>query len=302
MKSKAAQEVFQKIFRLFFGRARVRPLRTMPAAAKKKLNRSKTTAKRPFPSTPGILAMRLQSREYLPDHSAGKIRVFMKNSPDCSGAALLICFAVKEEAASFQRLAGPRPRIKVVLTGMGQRNAEKAIRAALATERPRLVLSSGFAGGLNPRLATGTVVFAADTQPRLASALLAAGAQPARFHSAERVVSTAEQKRALWQATASDAVEMESQVICAVCRQQNIPSAIVRVVLDTADEDLPLDFNQLMTADQRLDKRKLAMALMKSPAKIGALLRLQRRTRAAAARLAEVLDKVTTYTGSQSRE
>jgi len=217
----------------------------------------------------------------------------MENSSDRSGAALLICFAVKEEAASFQRLAGSRPRVKVVLTGMGPRNAEKAIRSAMAAERPRLVLSSGFAGGLNPNLATGMVIFAADEQTHLASALLAAGARPARFYSAERVVSTAEQKRAVWQATASDAVEMESQIICAVCGEKNIPSAIVRVVLDTSDEDLPLDFNQLMTADQRLDNWKLALAVMKSPAKISALLRLQRRTRAAAASLAEVLDKVT---------
>jgi adenosylhomocysteine nucleosidase len=302
MKSKAAQELFEKIFRFFLRRAQARSLRTLPSAVKTKLNCPETIAKRPFPDTPGILAMRLQSGEYLPNHSAGKIRVFMENSPDCSGADLLICFAVKEEAGNFQRLTGPRPRIKVVLTGMGQRNAEKAIRSALAAERPRLVLSSGFAGGLNPRLATGTVVFAADQQPHLASELLAAGAQPARFYSAERVVSTAEQKRALWQATASDAVEMESQIICAVCGEKNISSATVRVVLDTSDEDLPLDFNQLMTADQRLDKWKLALTLMKSPAKIGALLRLQRRTRAAAARLAEVLDKVTTCPGSQSRD
>lgn len=205
----------------------------------------------------------------------------------------LVCFAVKEEAADFKRLAGRAPHLRIVLTGMGQRNAERAIRAALATGLPNLVLSSGFAGGLNPGLATGTVIFTAGSETGLTPALLAAGAQPARFHCAERVVSTAEQKRTLRQTTGADAVEMESQIICAVCREQNIPSAIVRVVLDTADGDLPLDFNQLMTSDQRLDPRKLALALVKSPARIPALLRLQKQARVASLKLAEVLAAIT---------
>jgi hypothetical protein len=86
---------------------------------------------------------------------------------------------------------------------------------------------------------------------------------------------------------------MESQVICAVCREQNIPSATVRVILDTANEDLPLDFNQLMTADQKLSYGKLALALAKSPGKIGVLLRLQKEGEAAAGKLAVVLGRIT---------
>ncbi len=204
----------------------------------------------------------------------------------------LVCFALKEEAKSFERLAGPRPHVKILLTGIGSCNAEKALRAALLTQRPKLVLSCGFAGGLRPRLATGTVVFAADARTALESALLAAGAEPARFHCARRVAATAEQKRCLWESTRADAVEMESGVICAICREQKTPNAIVRVVLDTASQDLPLDFNQLMTAGQRMDYGKLALAVIKSPGKIAALLGLRRQARTAAGKLAEVLARI----------
>ncbi len=182
--------------------------------------------------------------------------------------------------------------VKSILVGIGKRNAERAIRTALAAERPELVLSCGFAGGLRPELAAATVLFDAGTGTGLEPALLAAGAKPARFHCADRVATTAAEKRALRETTGADAVEMESQVTCAVCREQNIPCATVRVILDTATEDLPLDFNRLMTAGQRMHYGKVAVALVKSPRRVGALLRLQKRSKTAAEKLARVLTTV----------
>jgi len=200
---------------------------------------------------------------------------------------ILVCFAVKEEARFFR----PQEQVETLLTGIGRRNAEKAIRTALVQQKPRLVLSCGFAGGLSPDLASGSVVFSVDDATGLEAPLLAAGARPARFHCVDRVATTAEQKRALWQATGADAVEMESQIICECCREQTVSSGTVRVILDTAGEDLPLDFNEMMTAEQRMDYAKLAMALVKSPGKVSALLRLQKQSGEAAERLAEVLNK-----------
>jgi len=206
---------------------------------------------------------------------------------------VLVCFAVKEEAAPFRRRFGPQQsRAEVLITGLGAANAERTLRALLnSPHRPALVLSCGFAGGLRPGLETGAVLYENEAGHVIKSRLEEAGARMGRFMFSTRVATTAEEKRALWEESKADAVEMESQTICVICREQGIPSATVRVVLDTAARDLPLDFNQLMTADQRMSYGKLALALVRSPGKIEALLQLQKQSRSAAEKLADVLEK-----------
>jgi len=203
----------------------------------------------------------------------------------------LVCFAVREESKPFERAAKAQANVQVLITGMGRRNAERAIRERLDQQRPDLVISSGFAGGLKPDLLPGTVVFASEPATDLTSSFLAAGASPARFICSGRIAATALEKGALRQSTGADAIEMESEVICAVCQERRIPSVTLRVILDAAHEDLPFDFNQFLTANQQLDWRKMALVLIRSPNRIAALRKLQQRSAMAAGRLAEVLMK-----------
>lgn len=203
-------------------------------------------------------------------------------------AHTLVCFALKEEAGAFRKAASGNADVSSLLTGIGRKNAERSFRDFLAHNSPERVFTCGFAGGLNPALATGDVVFSTgDTA--LNDKLLAAAAKPVRFFCATRIAATAGEKQRLRQNTSADAVEMESEAIQAVCREHGIPCATVRVIFDTANEDLPLDFNQLSKPDSSLAYGKLALAVARSPGKIGALLRLQKRCRFAAERLAGVL-------------
>jgi len=208
---------------------------------------------------------------------------------------LLVCFAVKEEAAPFRQRLGQQSGVQILLTGMGGSNAERAVRNALASPaqaqpaKPDLVLSCGFAGGLRPDLERGAVLYETDTGANVSTNLEAAGARKARFLFSTRVATTAAEKRVLYEQSKADAVEMESQTVRAICTEHGIPSATVRVVLDTADEDLPFDFNDLMTPYQRLSYGKLALALARSPGKISVLLHLQKQSQFAAEKLATVL-------------
>jgi len=255
--------------------------------------------------------------------------------------SILICFALKEEAAPFRKIAAGKSGISILITGIGRKNAEKSVRDFFAANSggasvpascfqassagqarlvsslapPNLVLTCGFAGGLNPDLALGAVVFeltdrrgefhepqtenesgARSARPSESSSLreklLATGAKPAKFFCADRIATTVDEKRKLRAETSADAAEMESEAIHDVCRERGISCATVRVISDTANEDLPLDFNQLFKSDMSLDYGKLAWAIAKSPGKIGALLKLQKRIRFAAEQLADILGKI----------
>jgi adenosylhomocysteine nucleosidase len=222
---------------------------------------------------------------------------------------VLVCFALKEEAAPFRKMAMGKPGLSVLITGIGRRNAEKSVRDFLAASSPELVLTCGFAGGLNPDLKLGDVVFevaaplapslsppggervSARTGEGLIEKLSSTGAQPVKFFCADRIATTVAEKKKLRGETGADVVEMESAVIHAVCRERRIPCATVRVISDTANEDLPLDFNVLAKPDQSLNYGKLFLAIARSPGKIGALMQLQKQARFAAEKLAEVLAK-----------
>lgn len=186
-----------------------------------------------------------------------------------------------------------RTDVELLITGMGSDNAERRMRAILATVRPDQVLTCGYAGGLHPELRSGQVVFCADDEFPLLAKLLEAGARPGQFHCSPRIVSSAAGKQALRTQTGADAVEMESAIIRRICGEHRLPSATVRVISDPATEDLPLDFNALVKPDLSLAYGKLAAALLRSPVRLGALVRLQCQTRIAAQNLARVLASVT---------
>ena len=103
------------------------------------------------------------------------------------------------------------------------------------------------------------------------------------------VAVTAYEKATLRERTGADAVEMESGIIRRLCRERGIPSATVRVISDTAQEDLPLDFNALMKPNGKLSLGRIARDVLRRPRELPALMALGRQTKLAARNLAVVL-------------
>lgn len=221
----------------------------------------------------------------------------------------LVMFAVPQEATPFVRrsaAAGHAVRRegrcvatvsrqwsvgghRVLVSGMGAARAVAAARAAMELEEPDWVLTCGFAGGLAPGLRLGDVLHDVDPWFPVGFREDEAGARPGRFHCSDRVAVTRGEKERLRNETGADAVEMESGAIRDLCRARGVPSATVRVVSDEAGEDLPLDFNALMTEAHELHPGRMAWALARAPWKVVELIRFQRRVARASSSLAGFL-------------
>jgi hypothetical protein len=103
--------------------------------------------------------------------------------------------------------------------------------------------------------------------------------------SVTTVLCRATDKQQVSRSAGAIALDMESAAIGTVARAHGVPFAVIRTVSDTADEDLPLDFNQFLKPWGWV--RGIA-GLLSAPSSVIGLNRLRRSTRIAAGTLAAV--------------
>lgn len=186
------------------------------------------------------------------------------------GTDIAVIFALKIEARHFS----PPPYCRVFISGMGEKNARRCAIYALK-EKPRLVLSCGFAGALNDRLTLNTIVFDAPEPWR--QTLIELGAKPAKFYCSRSVATTAVEKTRLRNRTSADAIEMESGVIAEECLRNNTPCITIRIISDTANEDLPIDCNKFLTPQGKMRYGALVKTLAKDIRIIPEIIKFQKR-------------------------
>lgn len=228
---------------------------------------------------------------------------------------ILVTFALENEFAPWRKLHPFRAGfgaagavyearigdadVRVLLTGAGEAHARRMVRQAIPDATDVLVVS-GLAGSLKPRYRPGDVLVAAAvreasgiqilrSEPALVEMAAVFGARRVpMFVTANRVAVNAEEKKRL--SLAGDAVDMESFAAMAEAAAQSIPSIAIRAVSDAADEDLPLDFNQVMNERGGVQLSRVLGRLALAPGRLPGLLRLGRNSRRAAERLAAFLD------------
>lgn len=176
--------------------------------------------------------------------------------------------------------------------GPGPRLAHEAAWTGCGMTAARAVVSTGYCGGLDPELTVGDI-FAA-TEVRCGSGEGGYPAMPVEaphsgpLLSVDRVAVTQAEKAALF-TSGESAVEMEAGAVAAVAGSLGLPFYCVRVVSDTAGEELPLDFNRYRDGAGRFSRAWIAMAAVLRPWSIPGLIRFDRNSRRASITLGDFL-------------
>lgn len=189
--------------------------------------------------------------------------------------ALAVVVGMASEARIARRLCAP--------VEIGGGSMSGALRAAeqLVANGASALLSFGLAGGLAPELHAGTVIVPRavvtergrfEVDPALAACL--GGFTPHVVYGADDVVAAVDAKRALHERTECDAVDVESGAVAEVAHARRVPFAVLRAVCDPAERALPTAAVLALTAEGRVDARRVMLSIAREPGQIGGLLAL----------------------------
>lgn len=181
-----------------------------------------------------------------------------------------------------------------IANGVGTGRAALAVQAARAvTENFSGLCSIGTGGALDSSLRIADVVVAttvaseSNTWPALDPNGPACRKGP--IVTSPQIARTSAEKRNL-SASGAILVEMEAAALARCATELAVPFYCVRAVSDLADETFFLDFQSFLMSDGRFNVPGLVIRALAHPVKgMGELLRLQRRSLAAARQLGDYL-------------
>jgi adenosylhomocysteine nucleosidase len=242
---------------------------------------------------------------------------------------ILVTFAVEAEFAPWRRLHRDwtvkdhvlhayelwrkDTSLCVILTGMGCERAWDVNAISIWGSDFDVCISSGLAGALNPELRCGDVVVAEAIcdhkgqkplicDPDLAELAVQQGAKRvAAFYTNDRILVTANEKKRARQF--GDVVEMESRRVVGTTGHGlgwGARSLAIRAISDEAAENLPVDFNAMVTHSGDVDTRKLLLHTARNPKSLPALISFGRRSHLAARKLVEFLEEYVISLGEKT--
>lgn len=228
---------------------------------------------------------------------------------------IAITFALSDESKDFSRLLrdaeslgphgfpalpcqGGAREVLLFHTGMGANRTRERLRQ-LWDDHPSVecVISAGYAGALDPVLSAGAIILAENysNPERLAAAeaILEGRAHIGKLATCDTALETCQGKTQLAKATGAIAVDMETSTIAELCRERGVPLLSIRVISDTAHEELAVPFS--VCFDARTERPRvgaLLAFLLCHPVRIPAFIRFVRTVNRARRLLAEALWKV----------
>jgi adenosylhomocysteine nucleosidase len=179
----------------------------------------------------------------------------------------------------------------LVVSGMGPAAAERGALTLVAAG-VRALMSFGLAGGLDPALATGTVLLpqevvspegwvlptARDWRARLSGAVAASCTVcGGRLLTCREPLASPADKATAFRHSAAAAVDLESFAVAAVAARHGLPFLAVRAIADTALDGLPRSLIAAAAGASDVPMGRLLGALVREPADLPGFIRLVRR-------------------------
>lgn len=240
-------------------------------------------------------------------------------TPAGAGPTLVAAAMPEELAPLIDRLAGKRrgrvgacrvvegrlggTPLVVARTGDGRESAAAGARALIDRYRPSRLIVVGVAGALSRGVAAGRLVVAEAVRDGEGAAGAPDGdwtrraverldALPGVVLSVPRVLGRAVDKaRAVHEAgiRGTAVVDLESAAFGRVATAAGIPWTVLRVVSDTADEDIPINLAACSDEGGRVVRARVAARLLARPGAAVGMWSLRRRVIAAAETLADAV-------------
>ncbi len=225
-----------------------------------------------------------------------------RSSGERPGAPVGIVAALAAEARSLgpasrrsSGLAALADGTLLAVSGVGRAAAAESARALLAAGCGALA-SWGVAGGLDPALASGAILLPEEVLLEGGASLRTAAVWReqvqrslerrwsvirGRLLTCARPLGAVADKTTAFRDTQAVAVDMESFAIGEVAMARGVPFIAVRVIVDTARDELPPALADLMDSAGQLSVGRLIGRMVLRPAGLASLLRLARRYGAA---------------------
>jgi len=158
--------------------------------------------------------------------------------------------------------------IVLIQTGIGWDRTVSAVQIAAARFPLKLYVSTGFAAALQDTIRVGDLVIgqkvlslpSLDRRAFMCDGILTASAQSVvksfpvtalsgSMLTVRKIVSHAEEKRAIARESQAIALDMETAAVADAAEERRIPFIAVRAVTDVLDEDLGVDVNLFLTEE-----------------------------------------------------
>lgn len=208
---------------------------------------------------------------------------------------IAIAFALEFESAYFRAKHDGRLRVASWLLGAMGVEAARILDKRLTETRPSLIISAGFAGGLQPGLAVGSLVLGKNySSPDLVAKLrLSPAWQIGDVRTEAAIIERSADKQRLGQETGSLVGDLETSHMAEVCARHDVPMLSVRCISDALNDDMPVPADILLNPKTyRPEPLLLFRYLMTNPKSVVPFNRLLKNAKAAQAGLAAGLEEI----------